>query len=107
MVLAIVRKELRETRAFVALALVLYLVYVSNLTGKGGPLLRVAGEFRTRDERDATGRPVRPGEFREHFVLHRGTAGDGPGVPAVGLGAEPGDGVVPPAPASIAPADRA
>jgi ABC-type transport system involved in multi-copper enzyme maturation permease subunit len=40
MVLAIVRKELRETRAFAALALVLYLVYLSNLTGKGGPLLR-------------------------------------------------------------------
>jgi ABC-type transport system involved in multi-copper enzyme maturation permease subunit len=39
MVLAIVRKELRETRAFAALALVLYLVYVSRLTGKGGPLL--------------------------------------------------------------------
>jgi ABC-type transport system involved in multi-copper enzyme maturation permease subunit len=40
MVLALVRKELRETRAFAALALVLYLIYVSNLTGKGGPLLR-------------------------------------------------------------------
>lgn len=40
MVLTLVRKELRETRAFAALALVLYLVYVSNLTGKEGPLLR-------------------------------------------------------------------
>lgn len=40
MVLTLVRKELRETRAFAALALVLYLVYLSNLTGKGGPLLR-------------------------------------------------------------------
>ena len=41
MVLTLVRKELRETWAFAALALVLYLVYLSNLTGKGGPLLRV------------------------------------------------------------------
>lgn len=39
MVLALVRKELRETRAFAALALVLYLVYVSKLMGKGGPVL--------------------------------------------------------------------
>ncbi len=39
MVLAIVRKELRETRAFAALALGLYLIYVSNLTGKWSPLL--------------------------------------------------------------------
>ena len=37
MVLAIVRKELRETRAFAALALGLYLIYVSNLTGTGAP----------------------------------------------------------------------
>jgi hypothetical protein len=36
MILALVRKELRETRAFVALALVLYLAYVSKLTGTGG-----------------------------------------------------------------------
>ena len=40
MVLTLVRKELRETRAFAALALILYLIYVSNLTGKGGPLLK-------------------------------------------------------------------
>ncbi len=40
MVLTLVRKELRETRAFAALALVLYLVYLSNLTGKGGPVLK-------------------------------------------------------------------
>jgi ABC-type transport system involved in multi-copper enzyme maturation permease subunit len=39
MVLAIVRKELRETRAFAALALGLFLLYVSNLTGNGRPLL--------------------------------------------------------------------
>ena len=39
MVLALVRKELRETRAFAALSLVLYLVYVSKLMGKGGRLL--------------------------------------------------------------------
>ena len=39
MVLAIVRKELRETRAFAALSLGLYLIYVGNLTGKGSPLL--------------------------------------------------------------------
>ena len=40
MVLALVRKELRETRAFATLALVLYLVYVCNLTGQVGPLLK-------------------------------------------------------------------
>jgi len=38
MVLALVRKELRETRAFAALALVLYVVYVSKLMGKVGPV---------------------------------------------------------------------
>ncbi|MDR3633484.1 MAG: ABC transporter permease subunit [Isosphaeraceae bacterium] len=40
MVLALVRKELRETLAFAVLALAFYLAYLSNLTGKGGPLLR-------------------------------------------------------------------
>jgi ABC-type transport system involved in multi-copper enzyme maturation permease subunit len=39
MVLAIVRKELRETRAFAALSLGLYLIYVSSLTGKLSPVL--------------------------------------------------------------------
>jgi ABC-type transport system involved in multi-copper enzyme maturation permease subunit len=39
MVLAIVRKELRETRAFAALALGLYLLYVIKLTGHLSPLL--------------------------------------------------------------------
>ena len=39
MVLAIVRKELRETWAFAALALGLYLVFVGKLTGKASPLL--------------------------------------------------------------------
>lgn len=39
MVLTIVRKELRETRAFAVLTLVVYLIYVSQLTGKGGRLL--------------------------------------------------------------------
>jgi len=39
MVLAIVSKELRETRVFAALALGLYLIYVSKLTGKWSPLL--------------------------------------------------------------------
>jgi ABC-type transport system involved in multi-copper enzyme maturation permease subunit len=39
MVPALVRKELRETRAFAALALILYLIFVSKLTGQGGPLL--------------------------------------------------------------------
>ena len=34
MVLAIVRKELRETGLFAALALGLYLIYLSKLTGK-------------------------------------------------------------------------
>jgi ABC-type transport system involved in multi-copper enzyme maturation permease subunit len=39
MVLAIVRKELRETRLFAALALGLYLIYVSKLTGQWGRVL--------------------------------------------------------------------
>ena len=33
MVLAIVKKELRETRVFTALALGLYFIYLSKLTG--------------------------------------------------------------------------
>jgi ABC-type transport system involved in multi-copper enzyme maturation permease subunit len=36
MVLAIVKKELRETRVFAALAVGLYLIYLSNLTGHWG-----------------------------------------------------------------------
>ncbi len=39
MVLAIVKKELRETRMFAVLALGLYLVYLSKLTGHWGRLL--------------------------------------------------------------------
>jgi len=39
MVLALVKKELHETRAFAALALVFFLVYLSDLTGKGNPWL--------------------------------------------------------------------
>ena len=39
MVLAIVRKELRETRLFAALALGLYLIYLSKLTGQWSRLL--------------------------------------------------------------------
>jgi ABC-type transport system involved in multi-copper enzyme maturation permease subunit len=39
MVLAIVSKELRETRAFAALAVGVYLIYLSKLTGKLSPLV--------------------------------------------------------------------
>lgn len=39
MVLAIVRKELRETRAFAALSLVLFLISMGSLTGKAIPVL--------------------------------------------------------------------
>jgi ABC-type transport system involved in multi-copper enzyme maturation permease subunit len=39
MVLAIVRKELRETGLFAALALGVYFIYLSQLTGKWGSLL--------------------------------------------------------------------
>ena len=39
MVMALVRKELRETRAFAALALALYFVYLSKLTGTLSPFL--------------------------------------------------------------------
>jgi ABC-type transport system involved in multi-copper enzyme maturation permease subunit len=39
MILALVRKELRETWSFAALALVLYVVYVTKMMGKGGPVL--------------------------------------------------------------------
>jgi ABC-type transport system involved in multi-copper enzyme maturation permease subunit len=46
MVLAIVKKELREARAFAALSLVLSLVYVSQLTGKGVRLFNgLMGDF--------------------------------------------------------------
>jgi ABC-type transport system involved in multi-copper enzyme maturation permease subunit len=45
MVLVLVKKELREIRAFVALALIVYLVYLSNLTGTGGPLLKALVGF--------------------------------------------------------------
>jgi hypothetical protein len=38
MVLAIVRKELRETRLFAALAVGVYLIYVSRMTGQWGRL---------------------------------------------------------------------
>jgi hypothetical protein len=40
MVLTLVRKELRETRAFAVVSLLSYLVYLSNLTGVGGPMAR-------------------------------------------------------------------
>jgi hypothetical protein len=44
MILALIRKEWRESRAFLALALVLFLLYANSLTGLGGPVLRaVAG----------------------------------------------------------------
>jgi ABC-type transport system involved in multi-copper enzyme maturation permease subunit len=36
MILAIVKKELRETRVFAVLAIVVYLIYLSNLTGHWG-----------------------------------------------------------------------
>jgi ABC-type transport system involved in multi-copper enzyme maturation permease subunit len=39
MILAIVKKELRETRVFAVLALGLYLIYLSNLTGHWGRVL--------------------------------------------------------------------
>jgi ABC-type transport system involved in multi-copper enzyme maturation permease subunit len=39
MIMALVRKELRETRAFAALALALYFIYLSKLTGTLSPLL--------------------------------------------------------------------
>lgn len=45
MILALVRKEWRETRAFVALALALFLVYANSLTGLGGPVLRAAANL--------------------------------------------------------------
>ena len=51
MVLAIVRKELRETRAFAALALGLYLIYLSKLTGHWSPLLTSLVRVGPRDER--------------------------------------------------------
>src|SRR5262245_25063679 len=38
MFMSLVRKELRETRAFVALAAFIYIAYVSKLTGTGGPI---------------------------------------------------------------------
>src|SRR5262249_13548318 len=41
MLLALVSKELRETRAFAALALIFFAIYLSNLTGRGNPVLGV------------------------------------------------------------------
>ena len=51
MVLAIVRKELRETRLFAALALGLYLIYLSKLTGKWSRVLDAVRRLGPRDER--------------------------------------------------------
>jgi ABC-type transport system involved in multi-copper enzyme maturation permease subunit len=46
MVLALVRKELRETRTFAALAVAVYLIYLSRLTGTWGqPLITMFGWF--------------------------------------------------------------
>jgi hypothetical protein len=45
MVLAIVRKDLRETRLFAALSVGLYLVYFSKLTGKWGRVLTLFVEW--------------------------------------------------------------
>ncbi|WP_165219893.1 ABC transporter permease subunit [Aquisphaera insulae] len=38
MIMALIRKELRETRAFVGLTVLVYFAYVSKLTGTGGPI---------------------------------------------------------------------
>ena len=54
MVLAIVRKELRETRVFAALALGLYLIYLSKLTGKWSRAAHRACRMGPRDERGIT-----------------------------------------------------
>lgn len=43
MVATLVRKELREIRAFAAPALALYLVYAAHLTGAGGPTIQRLG----------------------------------------------------------------
>ena len=46
MVLALVRKELRETRMFAALAVAVYLIFLSRLTGTWGqPLITMFGWF--------------------------------------------------------------
>jgi hypothetical protein len=45
MFLTLVRKELRETRAFAVLSLLVYLIYLSNLTGIGGPMARTLVGF--------------------------------------------------------------
>jgi len=45
MVLALLKKELRETRAFASLAVALYLIFLSNLTGKGNLLLNIMVDF--------------------------------------------------------------
>jgi ABC-type transport system involved in multi-copper enzyme maturation permease subunit len=39
MILALVRKELRETWLYTALAVVIYVLYVTKMMGKGGPVL--------------------------------------------------------------------
>ena len=58
MVLTLLRKELRETRAFAAVALGLYLIYVSKLTGHWSPLLSSLLLVGPRDERGSRRCPV-------------------------------------------------
>jgi ABC-type transport system involved in multi-copper enzyme maturation permease subunit len=63
MVLALVRKELRETRAFAAVALILYFVYVSNMTGKGAPLLTLITDSAPGMDRTPPDVPFVQGNF--------------------------------------------
>ena len=61
MVLAIVRKELRETRAFAALAIGLFFIYVIKLTGNLSPLLTSLLGWALGYERGTARCSVRPG----------------------------------------------
>ena len=64
MVLAIVRKELRETRLFAALALGLYLIYLSKLTGDGTPCsTHLLGWLPGMSQRNARDVPFVQGNF--------------------------------------------
>jgi ABC-type transport system involved in multi-copper enzyme maturation permease subunit len=64
MVLALVRKELRELRAFAIAALVLYFIYVCNLTGKGSPVLASLMDFAPWTETTPPEIPFVQGEFQ-------------------------------------------
>jgi hypothetical protein len=68
MIPALVRKELRETRAIVALALVVYLIYLMDLTGNGGPFTSLL-DLAPWTDRPPTDLPFVEGSFESMLFL--------------------------------------